>query len=182
MTVTWTVQTEVFPMVFEDDRTSFLMHCFWQKEHYVYLVFNAIYEDAYLDGDLKEKIEYQSNEFKVGYCLTEYENSSFIFISMPEPREYDFGWDIFTEYYIIPFTSKGNSIEVLDLYAVEKIKNEKNRLIAHYKDGKHQYADIGIPYTLDDVESTLKFMGEYIFNRENSEALKLAPGVKINFF
>lgn len=48
---------------------------------------------------------------------------------MPELREYDFGWDIFTEYYIIPFTSKRNSIEVLDLYAVEKIKNEKIDLL-----------------------------------------------------
>lgn len=163
MTTTWKVQTQVFPQIFNDSRCEILENSLIMKSQYICELFNNIFELEYDEGNLKEKIEYSSDEFAATVIYGENNNRIF-FIEMPEPRQSDFSYSLFTKYYCIPYTFKENRIEILDLYAVEKIKNTQVSLIVFYKDAKHLVSNLRMPVNVEDKENVMDFMCEYIFS------------------
>lgn len=166
MTSTWKIQTQIFPLIFNNRRGEFVENILIDKSGFICNLYNDLFHDEYIDGNLKERIQYSRDEFDVTIVYDD-NDKRMIFIEVPEPRSSDFSYSLFTKYYCIPYRVKENGIEVYELYGVETIKGTKNNLLVFYKDAQHLISNLSAPCKIDDKDKFKNFMYEYVFRYDD---------------
>ncbi len=164
MTATWEIETQFLPYYFNESKGAFFEQILSNGSDFLCDIFNSSFEFHYEQGNLREPITYNANEF---YLTAKRYNDidRLLYIELPEPRKSDFTYNMYVKCYCIPYRVKKDGIQIFDMYGIDAVRDIDVGFIIWYKNAQHMMSNLKLPVSVDNRNELVDFMGKYIFKR-----------------